>query len=68
METVFVIPEKVEAEPLGDVVEDPEKQVLDLVDTNPTIDDDLESDDEDAIVCYNFSIKPKSDGKVEVEE
>ena len=46
---------------IGDAIEDPEKQLTDLVDTNPTIDDQQESDDDDAIVCYNFTIKTKED-------
>lgn len=61
METVYVIPEKIDSDLIGDVIEDPEKQLTDLVDTNPTIDDQQESDDDDAIVCYNFTNKSKED-------
>lgn len=39
METVCVISEKIDSDLIGDAIEDPEKQLTDLVDTNPTIDD-----------------------------
>lgn len=56
-------PQKIDSDLVQDGVEDPEKHV-DLPDTNPTIDDEVESDgDEGAIVCYNFSAKARSEEK-----